>query len=157
MTFLPENLYATGTTSYMPATIKVFRRTRELSSTHTYNMRRWWKERENYENAAPCIRACYASAIGRERINSDAGNKGGMICIEYAGGVSMSRLVCSSYWHSTGIRAASIRLLPHLRTRVVSAEIMRLRLMAPFHAARLPLWDSALSAFLLWTINCNQN
>ena len=57
-------------------------------------------------------------------------------------------LVCSSYWLSTGIlRAVSIRPLPHVRTLVVSAEIMRLRLMAPYHAARLPLWDSALLHF----------
>jgi len=33
-----------------------------------------------------------ASTIGRDRINSDTGNKGGMICCQYADSVSMSHL-----------------------------------------------------------------
>ena len=65
------------------------------------------------------------SMIGRDRINSDTGNKDWMICIKYASSVSMSHLqqqrrLLASCFHSL---YASIRSSLHPKLRVESIAI----------------------------------
>ena len=104
----------------MSATIVIFEAHENYRQCSHVGQHETLMEREKIMRTRRLAYDVPASAIGRDRINSDAGNKGGMICIEYASSVSMSHLqlaTAARLASSASIGAVSIRLLPHPRPR----------------------------------------